>query len=502
MRAVQNPQLQFGQVDISKIQFDPKSRDDIPQILKGLQYIYINRSLREVIFALLEKHIAPDVSKHNGRPGMDLWKIFVLGVLRLDLNCDYDRVAELANHHVTVRLMLGHGKGWDDDEYRYHIQTIKDNLCLFTPELLIQINQAIVEAGHLLVKKKDLVLRGRCDSFVVETNVHYPTDINLLWDAMRKTIQLVSNLCERKGLNDWRQQAYNLRHIKRLLRSAQNKKRAKGRTEKQKEESESHVERAHRDYIRTCDRYLNKASNTLEKLEKQGADNILETLRIDQIRNFMAHATRQIDQIDRRVLKGEEIPHEEKCFSLFEPHTEWISKGKAGRPVELGLRVCVLEDQYQFILHHRVMEKETDEAVAMEMVREGRKHFPDLKIVSFDKGFHSKENQETLSKELDLLALPRKGKLSQQARALEESEEFRHARRKHSAVESAINALEVHGLDRCPDHGIDGFKRYVALAVVARNIQIIGALLQKRERKRLEKRSRNDRYDEMLKLAA
>ena len=56
------------------------------------------------------------------------------------------------------------------------------------------------------------------------------------------------------------------------------------------------------------------------------------------------------------VLAGETIPHEEKVFSVFEEHTEWISKGKAGVPVELGLRVCVLEDQHGFILHHRVME--------------------------------------------------------------------------------------------------------------------------------------------------
>ncbi len=105
-----------------------------------------------------------------------------------------------------------------------------------------------------------------------------------------------------------------------------------------------------------------------------------------ELDTFVQHTQRQIDPIQRRVLQDETIPHKEKVFSLFEPHTEWISKGKAGVPVALGLRVCV--------------------------------------------------------------------------------------------VESAINALEVHGLDKCPDHGIDGFKRYVALAVVARNIQRLGAVLR------------------------
>ena len=64
---------------------------------------------------------------------------------------------------------------------------------------------------------------------------------------------------------------------------------------------------------------------------------------------------------------------------------------------------------------------------------------------------------------------------------IEQAEAFQAARRAHSAVESAINALEVHGLDRCPDHGLDGFKRYVSLAVVGRNIQILGAILRKQE---------------------
>jgi len=88
--------------------------------------------------------------------------------------------------------------------------------------------------------------------------------------------------------------------------------------------------------------------------------------------------------------------------------------------------------------------------------------------------------------------LPRKGKLSKAASEIENSSEFRQAGRKHSAVESSINALENHGLDRCRDHGLDGFKRYVGLAVVARNIQITGHIVQQKQlaRDRRQKRAR------------
>jgi hypothetical protein len=79
--------------------------------------------------------------------------------------------------------------------------------------------------------------------------------------------------------------------------------------------------------------------------------------------------------------------------------------------------------------------------------------------------------------QLELVALPRKGKLSKQAQAQEQAPEFVKARRAHSALESAINGLEVHGLDVCRYHGLEGFKHYVALAVVARNIHSLGAIL-------------------------
>ena len=80
--------------------------------------------------------------------------------------------------------------------------------------------------------------------------------------------------------------------------------------------------------------------------------------------------------------------------------------------------------------------------------------------------------------------MPKKGKLSKIDQSHESEPEFRRLRRQHSTVESAINALEVHGLNICLDHGIKGFKRYVALAVLARNIHRYGALLFKQDAKR------------------
>ena len=493
MRQARNPQMTLGEIDIASIRFNEKCRDDIPRVLRGLQYIYINEPVREEIFGLLEAHIQPTVDKTTGRPGMNDWTILVMGVLRLGMNWDYDALHEQVNEHGTIRQMLGHVD--DFGKHEYQLQTIKDNVKLFKPELLDKINEVVVKAGHALVKKKeDAPLKGRVDSFVVETNVHYPTDTNLLFDAMRTVIRLIAAVCVICGLSDWRQHAYNIRQVRRLHRKTQKKKGAGKQQEApmtpRQAKQEADRLKAFEEYLTVCQGYLDKARFTLGKLEAPHLLDVQVKALQATIEEFMRHADRQMDQIRRRVLQGEVIPHAEKVFSLFEPHTEWIVKGKVGVPVELGVRVCIVEDQHQFILNHHVMEKQTDDQIAVSIVEKTKQSFPLLSGCSFDKGFHSPDNQMRLSELLDVVALPRKGKLSQPAQAIESSEEFIEARGKHSAVESAINALEVHGLDICPDHGIHGFKRYVSLAVLARNIHRIGCILNQRDKKRMARKNK------------
>jgi len=144
-----------------------------------------------------------------------------------------------------------------------------------------------------------------------------------------------------------------------------------------------------------------------------------------------------------------------------------------------------MEDSHGFILHSQVMQKTTDDKVAVPMVKATKAKFPRFNACSFDKGFHSPANQIDLKALIEQVVLPKKGKLSKVDQVREYALEFKKAKKKHSAVESAINALEVHGLDKCLDHGIDAFERYVGLAVLSRNIQKLGTLKRDIERLRL-----------------
>jgi hypothetical protein len=478
--------MKLGQVNISEIELDLSSRDEIPRLLMGLQYIYCTPEVREEVFQILEEMIPRGIDANTGRPGMLMWKILVLGTLRLNCNWDYDKLKEIADHHDTLRMMLGHGV--DEKDYRYPLQTIKDNVSLFTPPILDKINQVVVKAGHELVRDKGEKIRGRCDSTVVKTDVHFPTDINLLLDAMRKVITLIARLCGLAGLSVWRQSSHNLKRLKRLYRKAQNLKRSKAKSEKKRRKREREIVQAHREYTDVAQGFLEKARKTLPLLRKMG---IFSALMCDEIERYIRHAERQIDQIRRRVIGGERIAHDEKVFSIFEEHTEWIRKGKAGVPQELGLRVCVMEDQYGFILHHMVMPKTTDEQVAVPFIEQTKSRYPDLGSCSFDRGFYTPDNLGRLEQILDLVVMPKKGKLSREEQLEANTEEYVGQRRQHSAVESAINALENHGLDRCPDHGIGGFERYVALAVLARNIQTLGNIIfQMKKSKRAEQQKK------------
>ena len=484
--------MQIGQTDIANIVIDVTSRDDIPVILLGLQHIYTTKPLREAVFTILQEVIplktiedtldlvAVDAGK--GRPGMDQWSILVLGTLRLGLNADFDRIQELANQHRTLRMMLGHGLFDADKDYR--LQTLKDNLHLFTPDIMARINAEVIHAGYALLDLEvDAMIRGRCDSFVLKTNVHFPTDINLLYDAIRVLIRECIAWSKDYSLPGWRQHQHNLRQFKKLYRKIQKLRHSSSKNEDKKKAQAAKICVAHQDYIDLAQIYLDRVSDSYQLLKE--AYKIPETLLLE-LETFSQHAERQIDQIRRRVIEDEKIPHAEKVFSLFQPHTEWISKGKAGVPVELGVRVCVMEDTHGFILHHRVMQKETDDKIALEMVTATQGKFPGFKACSFDKGFHSPDNQRKLKDKLDQVVLPKKGKLSKIDKVREYADEFVDAKKKHSAVESAINALQVHGLDKCPDHGIEGFERYAALAVLSRNIQIIGGIVRDLERERLE----------------
>jgi hypothetical protein len=203
----------------------------------------------------------------------------------------------------------------------------------------------------------------------------------------------------------------------------------------------------------------------------------------------MEYLDKFIDLLDRRVIKGEQIPHEEKIFSIFEEYTEWIKKGKMNPNVELGKKLAITTDQYNLIVDYRILENQHDvemvKPIAEDLIQSHR-----IKSWSFDKGFWHKENKALLEEHVEKVVMPKKGKCNKLEQAEEDHRSFKLLRNQHSAVESNINELECRGLDRCPDRGYMHFKRYIGLSVAAYNLRRIGQRLIEiqREQQQTEKR--------------
>jgi len=329
-------------------------------------------------------------------------------------------------------------------------------------------------------------------------NIHFPTDITLLLDSFRKLITLIFHLSNKHNLCGWREYKSHIKKVKKLCHKIQKSKHSTSKQPHLIEKKQNQIKESYREYIALISKNLDKVSASLPELSQQKSNNIKEQ---QEIAEYMNYAEKFIDQIKRRIFEGEKIPHKEKLFSIFEPDTEWISKGKSGIRQELGLNICIVTDESGFILNHKIMRKRTDSEIAIEIIRETKDKYPTFSQCSFDKGFHSPENQEILSTIIERVVLPKKGKLSASRKDVEYSEYFLKARKHHPAVESSIFALKNHGLDFCPDKGEAAFNRYVGLGILARNIQILGHKIQTEKLLMLQKQRKNLRTRALRKVS-
>ena len=235
-------------------------------------------------------------------------------------------------------------------------------------------------------------------------------------------------------------------------------------------------------YLQLSRQLSGKIKSSKADLRRLSVEGDIKMLKYMELLYFEEMLDKHIDLVKRRIIFKEEIPHEEKVFSLFESYTRWVNKGKAGGRIELGLPLAIASDRYGFILEHYVMEDEVDVDVAV-LLGERLLKWGRIESLSFDKGFWSPQNYRRLCHRVGQLVMPKKGRLDKQETQREGNKKFKQLRHQHAAVESDINALEHHGLNRCPDRGLDHFKRYAALGILALNLHHLGNVLLEADRK-------------------
>jgi len=479
MRKMLRNDRTLGSIHISEIEFDINCRHEIIPILMALQSIYGKPKLLKRILKLIEEDILKNKKADRGAPGLDYWEVLVVAAVRHGCNLDYDALHDLANNHHKLRQMLNLG---EMDLKHYSRSSLQENIAKISDKTIEQISQLIIEEGHKLCPKAIEKVRG--DSFVVQTNIHYPTDANLILDGIRKMLALVNNLATILSIVGWRKHEYLWGRARKAYRKIQKVASSKKKNRKEK------LQELYLEYIEFAQEIIERCKATIATSNRMKKDGLIDSLIIEpliiELKNYIELTEKVCDLAYRRVICDETIPHKEKIFSLFEPHTELINRGKIPYPIEFGHRVLVIQDRAGFILKYQIMDHTTDEKVVVPAMKELQERYDDkIQSASFDRGFYTPVNRAELAKILTLICLPKKGNHSQEDRERESSPEFLNARKRHPGIESCIHALGAgNGLVLCRDKKEKGYHRYVALGVLGRNLQVLGTILLKKEKKK------------------
>ena len=363
---------------------------------------------------------------------------------------------------------------WDEDtEFKW--RTIRDNVCRLSPQTIDEISLLFVAEGHKI--DPDAIKKLRADSFVMETNIHYPTESSLIRDGLRKILEICSELAVGDSIVGWRQHQHLWKRVKQLAREIDRIAAKKGAN------YVIRMKEPYRELLQKSSAITQRARELCVALTLPNAS-VADIFGPNTLQAFIARTERVMDTATRRILDGESVPNSDKLFSVFEPHTQLYKRGKAGEPIQFGRQVLVFEDAAGFIVKSVVMKRnQCDSGVAIEATKAVQSMFENkVERLSFDRGFHSPENQTELSKIIPHLCLPKPGSKQSLVQLANADNEFLEAQQNHPGVESAIGALQSgNGMERCRDRSELGFKRYVSLAILGRNMHTLGRKLIARE---------------------
>jgi hypothetical protein len=477
MRIPHQEQRRLDCPPVDQVELNCECRAAMIPILRGLQHLYSRSDFRNEALELVGKDVLGDAAPDVGRDGMSFWQVLVLAAVRLGCDFTYDQLQDLAENHRALLQIMQVGS-WEEASFDW--RRIRDNICKVRPETLGRINELIVSAGHEL--EPNAAERVRGDSFVAQTNIHWPTESSLILDGLTKILLLAPAFAKALGVTGWRQHQSLLRKAERAARAIVRVKKGKN--------FQSRLQSAYEQLFHIVELVLPRTQALLDAAMESLPNDSDARAEIEFCEKFQelvywhSVTSHVYGTARRRVLEGEQVPNDDKLFSVFEPDTELIKRGKVPQPIEFGHSVLVIEDGVGFICHYRVLPLRTDDRSVLipEMEQLQKRLGGRIRMASFDRGFHSPENQEKLAKLLAHPCLPMPGAKQSARQEAQASVEFREARQRHPGIESAIGALQAgNGLERCRDHSSVGFKRYVALGVLGRNIWVLGKMLLARE---------------------
>ncbi len=305
----------------------------------------------------------------------------------------------------------------------------------------------------------------------METNVHYPTDSSLLWDTYRVLANLIGQareICPNCVGN----RRLHTRRVKRLYTKISRKASKKpGSQEVIKPFYERLIE-----HVTGICQWADDICKNGERCCPKQLLIYLEPVLAD-IAHYRRLGLRIIDQASRRVLDGEQVPNDQKLFSIFEPHTELLIRGKAAKPVEFGHMIQIQQVACKFITDYDVFEKKPNEnelvKPALARHKELFGHYP--QSIAADKGYYEDMGTiEQLGKKIDIVSIAKKGKRTEEEAMRESDPDFRFAQRFRAGVEGSISYLKrILGLFRCVNKGWEHYVSTVGATIFTHNVLIL-----------------------------
>src|SRR5467141_2412981 len=413
----------------------------------------------------------------SGRRGLTPQQILRALVLMRVKNWDYRELRE----RIADGLMLRQFADFYCDPVPKH-DAFGRGFNRLTPETLKAINDLVVQAAVDLGLEDGTKLR--VDTTVVQTDIHHPTDNTLLWDVVRVVTRLIGRLGN----------ALELRRIKGFrdrTRSARRRMYEIQRmTTRQRDEEQTGT---YRELIGIAEEVVESARMALAKTSKTRGKDMLADMAIEEIRKDIEHycglGSQVIDQARRRVLNGEQVPNAEKIYSIFEPHTDLIKRGKVRTPIEFGHKVFLAESAKGLITQYEVLKgNPTDEVHVAPSLKRHRRAFRRVpELYGTDRGFFSEQNLTSCQHAgVKVVCIPQRGgKKTTEREAYENSAAFKQGQRFRAGIEGRISVLfRGRGMKRCLAEGRERFELWVAAAVLANNLMKIAALLTDRSLRR------------------
>lgn len=468
MTRVAHPQVSFADLEFltQGIDLDPILKrisdflDDHPKIVKRVR--------KDLDWGLKK----PD----TGRCGITAPQVVRSLILMRVKNWDYRELRERIADGYTLRQFTG-----------FYAQRVPKHDAFnrafnkLRPATLQAINDLIVEAAVDLGVEDGK--RLRVDTTVVETNIHHPTDNTLLWDVVRVITRLIGRLGKvlPKGIDDFTNRT---RSARRRMQEIQ-RMTARQRHTQQKSK--------YRQLIGVTQQVVENARRVLEKTKDECGLDLMDDIIIGELRRKIDHycqlGTRVIDQSRRRVLQGEQVPSDEKIYSIFETHTDLIKRGKVQKPIEFGHKIFLAESARGLITQYRVLEGNPSDHVHVKpSLKRHQETFglaPDW--YSSDRGFFSDKNIKACQDAaVKLVCIPQRGgKRTSEREAFEKSPEFKKGQRFRAGIEGRISVLfRGRGMKRCLAEGRERFEVLVGAAVLTNNLMTIAHVLNQKEKRR------------------